>query len=233
MSRHLVFQAASFAYAMLISSYYAAGRLGMFVRDSLQPFILLTVVVLVALSFRVPSRAEPYHRFRRQCARFLLILLPPVAAMFVPLSAMQGSGLSPAYIESTINGPSAITPEILSLARWNPYRQGDRYAIEVDKVRLLERQPGAEYDSFPVVTIGWVLQRAGHEPALMRYFMICCAADALLQGVEMTGEAPVSVPDNTWLEVRGHLGPWRSDSRAFIVESWRAVPAPQNPYGSR
>jgi uncharacterized repeat protein (TIGR03943 family) len=73
---------------------------------------------------------------------------------------------------------------------------------------------------------------------LNRFLISCCAADATLLSVAMTGAAKVP-SDNSWVEVRARLLPQRpppttagddGPKALFRVRTLRHVPAPSNPY---
>jgi uncharacterized repeat protein (TIGR03943 family) len=84
---------------------------------------------------------------------------------------------------------------------------------------------------------GFVTPAPDGKPMLARMVLTCCAADGRPIKVGMTGQAPMEVPADTWVEVTGvystHRGkdPVNDVAVAYVeVKSWQEVQQPKNPY---
>ncbi len=67
---------------------------------------------------------------------------------------------------------------------------------------------------------------------LLRFSMVCCAADAVPVAVQVAGIAQAEVEDGMWIEVRGTVGDFKGEA-VVQAESWKRVPAPAEPFLKR
>ncbi|MFG1953815.1 TIGR03943 family putative permease subunit [Micromonospora sp. NPDC048830] len=84
---------------------------------------------------------------------------------------------------------------------------------------------------------GFIAPGPDGRPILARMVLSCCAADGRPVKLGLTGDVPVGLADDTWVEVVGRytdrVGRDPVDDAEIpylAVESWRRVPAPRNPY---
>jgi uncharacterized repeat protein (TIGR03943 family) len=84
---------------------------------------------------------------------------------------------------------------------------------------------------------GFITPAPDGRPMLARIVLSCCAADGRPIKVGMTGQAPIEVPADTWVEITGVYSPQRGKDPvndvdvAFVeVRSWQEVAQPKNPY---
>ncbi len=81
--------------------------------------------------------------------------------------------------------------------------------------------------------------KEGGQTDLARVVIICCAADARLARIHVSGPAAPTLrrlPDGAWIEVEGTVPPGQHDSSGLaipVMEIHRAteIPPPRNPYG--
>ena len=111
------------------------------------------------------------------------------------------------------------------------------------KISVLEYASRAVYDNGASIgdrTVrmsGFVITGAGGEPILARMIMSCCAADGRPVKVGMTGNAPVGVPADTWVEVTGRYtdrtgtDPVNGERIPYVdVRDWIQIDPPRNQY---
>jgi putative membrane protein len=70
---------------------------------------------------------------------------------------------------------------------------------------------------------------------LARVVIICCAADAQLARIHLSGPAVASYPEDTWLRVEGHVVPGTSQAATnyiptMAVSSATRIDKPANTY---
>lgn len=112
--------------------------------------------------------------------------------------------------------PRAAGPVDLDRLRVGP----DEIVVEAMLVRAVGR-------------FGYLLPITGPSPpertVLLRYRIICCAADATPVAVPVTGIPPEQVADGSWIEVRGTVG---SERGGVVVRaaSWRSIAEPVDPF---
>jgi hypothetical protein len=64
---------------------------------------------------------------------------------------------------------------------------------------------------------------------LLRFSMVCCAADAVPVAVQVSGLAPAEVEDGMWVEVRGLVADYAGEA-VVQAETWQRVPVPVEPF---
>jgi uncharacterized repeat protein (TIGR03943 family) len=84
---------------------------------------------------------------------------------------------------------------------------------------------------------GFITPAPDGSPMLARMVLSCCAADGRPIKVGLTGQAPLEVPADTWVEVIAVYSPHRGkdpvndvDVAYVDVRSWQEVAQPKNPY---
>jgi hypothetical protein len=67
---------------------------------------------------------------------------------------------------------------------------------------------------------------------LLRFSMVCCAADAVPVAVQVAGLPPAEVEDGMWVEVHGTIGDFKGEA-VLQADTWKRVPAPAEPFLKR
>lgn len=185
-----------------------------FVKPGLLPWLIAAAVLLVVLAlagFVADARygAGDHHQHRSMA---WLLLIPVALTAFVAVPAVGVVGATP---EVTVAQPqkrafpplppdgSVSVPELLMRAA-------------ADSTNSL--------DNRLITTTGFTM---GGD--LARVVIICCAADAQLARIHLSGNVPAH-PDDTWLRVEGRVVPGTSTpSTNFIptLEVTRAAPIPK------
>ncbi|RGC65601.1 hypothetical protein C5N14_28065 [Micromonospora sp. MW-13] len=84
---------------------------------------------------------------------------------------------------------------------------------------------------------GFIVAGPDGQPLLARMVLSCCAADGRPVKLGLTGDVPLGLPNDTWVEATGRYSarvgrdPVNDAEIPYLaVESWREVPAPRNQY---
>jgi uncharacterized repeat protein (TIGR03943 family) len=111
------------------------------------------------------------------------------------------------------------------------------------KISILEYASRAVYDKGASIggrTVrmsGFVIPGQGGELLLARMILSCCAADGRPIKLGMTGNAPVNLPADTWVEVTGTYtdkagtDPVNGEQVPYVnVQTWIQIDPPRNQY---
>ncbi|MCF6387777.1 TIGR03943 family protein [Mycobacterium sp. MBM] len=202
----------------------ATGAYTRYVKPGLLPWLwltagVLTVLALVAIVGDIrngPRGGEQIGHDHRSTVSWLLVV--PIALLaFVMPPALGPQSARPAVSDTTAQrrpfpalptggAPELSLPEVL--------------------IRLAQDSAGTLTDRLITVT-GFTI-RDGDRSYLGRVVILCCAADAQLARIALTGAAaPVAaaLPEGTWVRVEGRAAP--GELRA---ESVVQIPEPANTY---
>lgn len=161
----------------------------------------------------------------------LAVALPVLLGVLIPArplgsSAMSNKGLNAA---APLAGANGGQPQRLDLA------PTDRTVLDWVRAFNYEADPSV-FTGQPADVIGFVFHdgRLGENQFFTgRFAVSCCVADAA--GIAVVTEWPnsASLPDNTWVRVRGTVQVAQLDGRALplvIADSVETVPEPEQPY---
>ncbi len=212
-----------------------------YVKESLQPFLIASGVLLVALGVISLVRdnrrrsAESSHSGGHDHAhgpKVAWLLLLPVLAIFLVAPPALGS-YAAARDDAEIAEPESLPafPPLPSPAAgvdWAPLSLKNYYvrAVWDDGASLIGR---------PIRLVGFVTERPGGGFYLTRLRIACCAADSQPVKVVIRTDDVVPAVD-TWLEVTGSYAPAVAnaaegyDEPVLTAVTMDVIPAPENPY---
>jgi uncharacterized repeat protein (TIGR03943 family) len=201
--------------------------------------LLFVLSVLYVLLYQPDSETAPALAPTgrlRQFGRWLVLLVPVIAA----------SILSPSALSSTTLNNRSSTAGVTPMPTWNAASQqkgkevldadpNQPVPVEVTDLITLSRSPDQikAFEGRKVRTVGLLVNQPGNAPKLVRWIMWCCAADAQPASVELGGTISGNWKDTQYLEVvgaarfpstLGHVVP-RID-----VESVKPTREPDEPY---
>lgn len=206
------------AWATVMLHTIASGHINRLLSPMFRTYVLAAAILLLVLSalyvllYRptdqtAPSLA-PAGRFR-QFGRWLVLLLPLLAA----------SVLSPSALSSTtLNNRAALnsTAGVAAMPSWNAASQesakkaldadpNQPVPLEVTDLITLSHSPEQikAFDGRKVRAVGLFVAQPGSAPKLVRWIMWCCAADAQPASVELAGNVTGNWKETDWLEVVG------------------------------
>jgi uncharacterized repeat protein (TIGR03943 family) len=175
-----------------------------------------------------PGRhSEEGHRHDHSGPRVAWLLVVPVFAIFLIGPPALGS-----YAAS--RGGTSVAKQ----SDYAPLPSGDPVTLPVlDYASRAVWDRGASLADRRVRLTGFVSPRPGGGVYLTRMILTCCAADGRPVKVGLSGDAPVRLPADTWIEVTGRYDPKVDKDRAnnetipFLeAESIREVTQPTQPY---
>jgi uncharacterized repeat protein (TIGR03943 family) len=186
-----------------------------FVKPGLLPWLIAASVLLVVLGlagFVADARhgAAEHHHHRSMA---WLLLIPLALTAFVAVPAMGVVGATP-------ESPTATQPHL----RPFPPLPADGTVSLPELLMRAAADSTHSLDNRSITTTGFTM---GTD--LARVVIICCAADAQLARIHLSGNVS-AYPDDTWLRVDGRVVQGSSNpSTHFIptLEVTRAVPIPK------
>ncbi|GIH03181.1 membrane protein [Rhizocola hellebori] len=212
-----------------------------YVKESLQPFLIGAGALLVAAGImaivndlRAPSTNDhdhgddkPHHE-----PRIGWMLIAPVLGLLLVAPPALGAFAAGQSGSAVLQGSELYAP----------LPEGDPATISVldyatravfDKGRSMKDAKGGNRK----VLISGFLSGGPEGKVLTRMMLSCCAADARPIKVGMSGDAPVGLPDDQWLEVTGVYttktakDPVNGQDIPFIeVIQWKQIAPPRNQY---
>jgi uncharacterized repeat protein (TIGR03943 family) len=178
-----------------------------FVKPSLLPWLIAAAVVLIALAVTsivrdlraAPTADEHEHRHRSWLV--WLLLVPIALTTFVVPPPLGAQGAAPEAVAAPQKrafpplpagrAPTVSIPDVVMRAA-------------ADSTNSLDRR---------VITLAGFTVRNPEGTDLGRVVIVCCAADAQLARVHLSGAAAAEAagyPDDTWLQVEGTVVPGTS-----------------------
>jgi uncharacterized repeat protein (TIGR03943 family) len=209
-----------------------------YVKEGLRPFLIAAGLLLVAAAvmtlwhdLRAP-RAEPDddghgHAHHEPRVGWLLIL-PVLGLLLVPppalgsYAAAQAGTVLAAQTESDYPALPAGDPVPVTL---------------LDYASRAVFDDGRSLTGRTLRLTGFVTPGPDGQPMLARMVLSCCAADGRPIKVALSGDTPISVPADTWVEIDGRYTDRRGTdeiNQAAVpyleVTSWREIAPPKQQY---
>ena len=209
------------AWATVMLHTIASGHINRLLAPMFRNYVLIAAILLLILSALylllyqpgsesapalTPAERPPGGNLR-QFGRWLVLLIPVVAA-----SILSPSALSSTTANNRLNPTTGVTP----MPTW--YVQNQQKEKEVlesdpnqpvpvdvtDLIALSRNEAQAKsFEGRPVRVVGLFVAQPGGTPRLLRWIMWCCAADAQPASVALTGNTTGSWKDTQYLEVIG------------------------------
>ncbi|SEH61233.1 TIGR03943 family protein [Mycolicibacterium rutilum] len=213
-----------------------------YVKPSLLPWLvasaaLLVVLALVAIVRDIRDRSseahydghehEHDHRHRPGVAWLLAVPIALLAFVVPPPISPQAAGPSVAE----------ISPQVLRRA-FPPLPDERAPTLSLPEILVRVAQDSANTLDDRLVTVtGFTLKQNGRTD-LARVVIMCCAADARLARIRLSGPAALQIaayPEDTWVRVEGKIPAGQSDPSGRTVPIFNAVSQsrtdpPPNPY---
>lgn len=207
-----------------------SGAYTRYVKPSLQPWLLVCAVLLIALALvsmardiRRGSPAPGGHRHRSATA--WLLLVPVGLLTFI---------VPPAIGPQTSRPPAADISAAATRHPFPPLPAGRAPEITLPEllIRLAQDSAGTVENRLLSVT-GFVMADGGRTD-LGRVVIVCCAADAQLARIRLDGAPAAGLVDGTWVRVEGKVGAGQNASTpaepVLQVSQVRQIEPPQNTY---
>lgn len=199
-------------------SYYIHPRYSLLVIVAAAILLLMAAVRLRAIFAESPSRGPGWA--------YLLLATPLLLGVLVPARPLGADTLAGRGVELNAVADGARATQLASnSAEWNLLDWGTALSVR-----------GDELVGQPADVVGFVFQGDGLGADafyVVRYVVTCCAADGAGVGLPVVWTGGGSLPENSWVRVRGSIdratveGIEQPVLRAEAVEP---VAQPENPY---
>lgn len=205
-----------------------------YVKPSLLPYLVSAGVVILALGvisivrdIHAGHGAAVDHHDHTGRSPWLLVL--PVLAIILVAPPALGSDT----VSRSDRGAAPHRPAV----RYPPLPAGPVPALPLSEFVTRAVWDGeGSLDGREVRLVGFIAHGNAETTYLARLVMTCCAADVTPVKVRLTGRSDLpKLPQDTWLEVRGHLLPGSArPATHFIptltVTDLHPIPTPSEPY---
>lgn len=196
-----------------------------YVKPALLPWLWVSSAVLIALALiaiandiRHGPRPDEHGHQHRSGVVWLLVIPIALLAFVVP-PALGPQSARPAVGQAATEAQRRPFPAL-------PAGRAPELSLPEVLIRIAQDSAGTLNDR--LVTVTGFTMRDGAGIDLGRVVILCCAADAQLARIGITGAAaPVAaaLPDGTWVRIEGHAAP--GELRAETVVQ---IPEPANTY---
>ncbi|MET0704056.1 MAG: TIGR03943 family protein [Mycobacterium sp.] len=205
-----------------------------YVKPALLPWLIAAAAVLAALALTAIVRdlrehvaaEDGAHQHHNWMAWLLLIPIALIAFVVPPPLGAQGA-----------------TPEITAtdqphLRAFPPLPPGDAPTVSLPEVLMRAVTDATKSLAGRVITVTGFTMKTDGGTDIGRVVIICCAADAQLARIHLTGPAAATAahfPDNTWLQVQGRVDPATANPATHFIPTMavtnvRQIAKPANTY---
>lgn len=224
-----------FLVGFALASIAVTGVYTRYVKPGSLPWLVISAAVLMALAVaamvrdvrRGHAESDGGHPHRHSIT--WLLVVPVVVLIFFAPPALNAGALT----GRTVSAPTAVE-------RPFPPLPSDRIpAIPLPQVLMrIAVGPAGGLDNRRISVTGFTMRDSG-EYYLAKIVIVCCAADAQLARLRVTGPAAADIavlPDNSWVRVEGIVPAGQhysgtSSIPVLDVSAVAAVPRPANAYG--
>ncbi|MDF9842235.1 MULTISPECIES: TIGR03943 family protein [unclassified Paenibacillus] len=233
--------------------YYVAPKLARWIRLCPVPLSLMAVSLgIQALFGKSSALCDCEHQLPRSMfkstALYSLFLLPLLLGFVLPDRALGTAAAARKGVSLTYISPEEGREERFAAA--NPYQEefaelaGKLYKQPVITVHpeIFSETFGAidlykeQFEGKEIAVSGFLYREqgaAGDSYAVSRFLVQCCTADATPFGILLDPQAQISLPADTWIEVRGklHTAEYQGKTIVQIIpETVTPIPQPSTPY---
>ena len=181
-----------------------------FVKPSLLPWLIAAAVVLIVLAVASVVRdlrhgaAEEDDGHRHRPWLVWLLLVPIALTTFVVPPPLGAHGAAPEAVAATTEPQKRPFP---------PLPAGRAPTVSIPDVVMRAAADSADSLKGRLITVTGFTLRYPEGTYLGRVVIVCCAADAQLARVHLTGPAvteAAAYPEDTWLQLEGTVDPGTS-----------------------
>lgn len=213
-----------------------SGAYTRYVKPSLQPWLLASAALLIVLALAAIVRdvrrgphADVHDGHSHSSAALWLLIVPVALLAFVVPPAIGPQTARPAVAEVSTDVLRRPFPPL-------PDEHAPEIALPDLLIRIAQDSAGT-LDNRLVSVRGFTIDDGGRTD-LGRVVILCCAADAQLARIAMTGPAVETVsriPEGSWVRIEGKVPAGQVDSsRSSIpwieITAAEQIEAPENTY---
>jgi uncharacterized repeat protein (TIGR03943 family) len=233
------------AWAVVMLHTIATGHINRLLSPMFRGYVLVAAVLLLVLSalyvllYEPPAESGAGSHRLRQLGRWLVLLLPVIAAAVLSPDAISNTTM----INRGLDPTSGVTP----MPSWDAANQqsvkealaadpNQPAPVEVTDLITLAHTPDQmrSFEGRKVTCVGRLFAaQDGAPPKLVRLIMWCCAADAQPASVDLTGDVKGAWKDTDWLEVVGTAHFTAANGKvtpSIQVESIKTTQEPDEPF---
>lgn len=185
----------------------ATGTFTRYVKPGLLPWLAGSAIIVIGLGLAAIIRdvrnghsehdhdSHGGHTHKHGATWFLV--LPIVLLIFIVPPALSARSIAPANIASSANTPRRAFP---------PLPAGEAPPVPLPEVLMRIAAGSSDTLSGRTITVTGFTFKEGERTDLAKIVIVCCAADAQLARLQMSGPAAASaaaLPENTWVAVTG------------------------------
>lgn len=200
-----------------------------YVKPSLLPWLVAGAVVVIVLALAAIVRDIRGGGVREGGASghqhhspvLWLLVLPVVVLCFVTPPAIGADAANTTVRE--------VSTDVLKRP-YPPLPDGPAPEVSLPDVLMRMAQDSSNTLGGRTITVTGFTMRSGDSVALARIVIICCAADAQLARIALTGPVAAAVatlPEESWLSVEGQVS---GDPPVLNVSRYTPIEAPENAY---
>ncbi len=201
------------------------GSFTRYVKPTLQPYLIATSVLLIVLALAAIVRDirhgpdhihEPDHEHAHRSGTAWLLLIPIALLAFVVPPAIRPDATTVA----------AVSTDVLRRP-FAPLPAGTPEVSLPDVLIRIAQDTAGTLDNRTIKVTGFTMHDGEHT-YLARIVIICCAADAQLARIGLTGPAAASVagyPENTWVTIEGNVPAGQNDSSRASIPNMTVLTA--------
>jgi len=192
-----------------------------YVKPALMPWLIAAAVFLIALALISIVRdirhrgSEPHDHQHRGWTVWLLLVPVAVTAFVIP----------------PLIGARGATPEVAAAAKpqkrpFPPLPAGRAPSILLPEVMMRAATDSAGTLDGRLITVTGFTMKGSAGPDLGRVVIVCCAADARLARVHLSGPGATAWPDypeDTWLRIEGTVVSGSSNAATSFVPTMTAI----------
>lgn len=200
----------------------ATGAYTRYVKPSLLPYLVVTAVLLIALALAAIVRdirgrddTDEAHDHKHRPGVAWLLLIPIALLAFVVPPAIRPDAAS----------VTEVSTDVLRRP-FPPLPDGPAPEVSLPDVLIRVAQDTAATLEGRTITVTGFTMRDGDRTDLARVVIICCAADAQLARIRLSGPAAGEVtgyPENTWIKVEGTVPAGQGDSTGRTIPTMTAL----------
>ncbi|MFV8244614.1 TIGR03943 family putative permease subunit [Mycolicibacterium peregrinum] len=216
------------------------GTFTRYVKPALLPYLGATAVLLIALALASivrdirhggrdgdgPDTDEPHDHPHSRGVAWLLLIPIALLAFVVPPAIRPDAATVTEVSTDVLRRP------------FPPLSDGVAPEVSLPDVLIRVAQDSAGTLDDRRITVSGFSMRVGDRTDLARLVIICCAADAQLASIRLSGPAAAQVtgyPENTWFKLEGMIAAGQGDSSRSSVPTMTVltvsrIDPPPHPY---
>jgi uncharacterized repeat protein (TIGR03943 family) len=230
------------AIAAFLEAKLLTGKLDLYINVRFAPLTVFAIIALVLMAYalmRYPKEEsaeddhdehEHSHSHSVSISALVFLLIPVLVGVLIPARPLDAAA-------ATTRGVNVSAPIVSSASQVQSFEAVADQRNILDWIRMFNN--GTDVTAYTGETanvIGFVFkdQRlADHQFLVSRFVITCCAADGLAIGMVVNWDQSSTIPENTWVRVKGEVKPYALDGQPVPLieaDAVEVVQEPEQPY---